>query len=600
VNGDTDRQDDFGGLLRRRRTEAGLTQEELAERATLSVRAIRDQERGATGRPYRHSINQLADALDLTGAERTEFTRAARRAPREVTGQVESRGPQQLPGEVADFTGRSAELKSLADLLETGRGPAGTVVVSAVGGTAGVGKTALAVHWAHQVAGQFPGGQLYVNLRGYDPDQPMAAADALAGFLRALGVAGQDIPADTEERAAKYRSVLAGQRVLVLLDNASSAEQVRPLLPASDSGVVVVTSRDTLAGLVARDGARRLDLDRLSLTDADRLLTTLIGDRAVDDAVATAALATACARLPLTLRVAAGLAVARPKVPLHRLVAELADERRRLDPSEAAGDPRTSGRAVFSWSYRQLEPAAARAFRLLGLHPGPDLELDAAAALTGHPLDRAQQLLDTLTRAHLVRRTGVQSTGVQSTGLQPAGTAGYGQHDLLRSYARELAAGVDGPDASRDALTRLFEHYLHTAMAAMDALYPAEQQQRPTAVPDAPRPPFAGGAETLAGLDAQREDLVAMGRFEEALAALTTALGLARRIDDKPAQARALDGLWQACEAVGDLDQARRHLTEAVTLHTELGAPEAEQLRTRLAGWQNRERRGRPGPDSAR
>ena len=191
-----------------------------------------------------------------------------------------------------------------------------TVVISAIGGTAGVGKTALAVQWARQVAERFPDGQLYVNLRGYDPGQPMTATDALAGFLRALGVAGPDIPAGEDERAARYRSLLAARRMLVVLDNAGSVEQVRPLLPGSPGCVVLVTSRDTLAGLVARDGARRLTLDLLPLADAISLLRALIGDRVDADPAAAATLARRCARLPLALRVAAELAAARPDISL--------------------------------------------------------------------------------------------------------------------------------------------------------------------------------------------------------------------------------------------------------------------------------------------
>ncbi|MGH3155906.1 MAG: helix-turn-helix domain-containing protein, partial [Streptosporangiaceae bacterium] len=206
---------DFGGLLRRRRLAAGLTQEELAERAGLSVRALRDLERGTTTRPYRNSIGKLADALGLSDAERTEFMGIRRPVPGSPQPEPGGPVPRQLPAATADFTGRAAELKLLTGLLERDGDSPGTMVISAIGGTAGVGKTALATHWAHQEAARFPDGQLYVNLRGYDPDQPMPAADALAAFLRALGVAGHDIPAAVEERAAKYRSLLAGQRMLI-------------------------------------------------------------------------------------------------------------------------------------------------------------------------------------------------------------------------------------------------------------------------------------------------------------------------------------------------------------------------------------------------
>ena len=272
--------------------------------------------------------------------------------------------PRELPADVAGFTGRSVELAELDLLLPAaspdGAGRAvGPVVISAVSGTAGVGKTALAVRWAHRVAEAFPAGQLYVNLRGYDPDQPVAPGDALAGFLRALGVAGPDIPLETAERAARYRSLVAGKRLLVVLDNAAAEEQVRPLLPGSASVMVVVTSRDSLAGLVARDGARRLDLDLLPIAEAVALLRALIGWRAEADPEAAEDLARLCARLPLALRVAAELAAARPDTPLAALAAELAGEGNRLELLDAGGDPRAAVASVFSWSYRHLPAAAA-------------------------------------------------------------------------------------------------------------------------------------------------------------------------------------------------------------------------------------------------
>lgn len=265
----------------------------------------------------------------------------------------------------------------------------------------GLGKTALAVHWAHQAAWRFPDGQLYVNLRGYDPGQPMSPADALAGFLWVLGVAGPHIPADPDERAARYRSLLTGRKMLVLLDKAGSAEQVRPLLPATAGCVAVVTSRDSLAGLVAREGARRIDLDLLPMGQAAKLLEALIGGRAAALPDGIRELATQCSCLPLALRIAAERVATRPGTDLPRLVAELTDERRRLDLLDAGGDPRTALRAVFSWSYRQLDPAIARAFRLLGLSPGPDLDAYATAALIGVPLDQARDMLRLLAHANL-------------------------------------------------------------------------------------------------------------------------------------------------------------------------------------------------------
>jgi tetratricopeptide (TPR) repeat protein len=409
--------------------------------------------------------------------------------------------PRELPADITVFTGRAVELAELDRLLTpAGSGAAAgagaaSVLISAVSGTAGVGKTALAVHWAHQVAEYFPDGQLYVNLRGYDPNQPVTASDALAGFLSALGMPGQDIPAGQDERAARYRSLLAGRRVLVLADNASEVAQVRPLLPGSPGCAAVVTSRDSLAGLVARDGARRLELDLLPQEDAVSLLLGLIGARADADPEAVLVLATECARLPLALRVAAELAVSRPDVPLAGLAGELASQRSRLDLLDASGDSRTGVRAVFSWSYQHLGSAAARTFRLLGLHPGPGFEVYAAAALTGTGLAQARTLLDLLARAHLI---------------QPAGRGRYGMHDLLRTYARELADTRDSESDRRAALTRLFDYYLHTAAAAMHTLYPAERRRRPQVIPPGgPSPSVGGAAAARNWLDAERGALAA-------------------------------------------------------------------------------------------
>jgi DNA-binding SARP family transcriptional activator len=363
--------------------------------------------------------------------------------------------PRELPADVSAFTGRTAELHRLDQLLScratyAGRMP--TAVISAVSGTAGVGKTALAVHWAHRVVDRFPDGQLHVNMRGYDPAQPMAPADALAVFLRALGVPDQDIPVGEDQRAARYRSLLAGKRVLIVVDNARTSEQVRPLLPGAYTCAVVVTSRDSLAGLVARDGAARLDLDVLPLGDAVTLLCDLLGARADADLPATAELARQCSRLPLALRVAAELAASRPEVPLTDLIAELADEQKRLDVLDAGGDPRTAVSSVFSWSYRHLDPDVARAFRLTSLHPGPDFDSYAVAALLATTFDQAGGMLDALSRAHLIH---------------PTGPGRYGMHDLLRIYGRGLKDAEQGEEQALEALARLTDHYVHAAAGAI-------------------------------------------------------------------------------------------------------------------------------------
>jgi DNA-binding SARP family transcriptional activator/tetratricopeptide (TPR) repeat protein len=476
--------------------------------------------------------------------------------------------PRELPAPVRHFTGRAAELAELAELsdLAAGGGGGRTLVICAIVGTAGVGKTALAVQWAHQVAGRFPDGQLYVNLRGYDPGEPVSAADALAGFLRSLGVPGTDIPDGAEDRARLYRSRLAGRWMLVLLDNARDGDQVRPLLPGDPGCVAVVTSRDALAGLVAADGARRLDLDVLPPGDAVGLLRSLIGPRADQDPGAVAELAGLCAGLPLALRIAAEVAAARSPVPLADLAAELAAAR--LDGLDA-GEDRADVRAVFSWSYRQLDESAAGAFALIGLHPGTDLDAHAAAALTGTTAGQAGRVLGRLHRASL---------------LQAAGPGRYGMHDLLRAYAREQAAARDTGGCCQQALTRLFDYYRATAGAAMDTLAPAEAHLRPRIPPSATASPImAGDAEARAWLDRERANLAAVvahcaghgwprhatdlavtlfrylmtgSHLPEAFTIYGRALEAARRSGDLAAEADALNGL-------GGIGLMRGHFRDA-------------------------------------
>jgi DNA-binding SARP family transcriptional activator/Tfp pilus assembly protein PilF len=524
--------------------------------------------------------------------------------------------PAQLPGDIAAFTGRARELTALHRLLaaeggeQAGGGRARAMVISALSGTAGVGKTALAVHWARRVADEFPDGQLYVNLRGYDPGQPMPPADALARFLRALGWAGPDIPLDVEERAAAYRTLLHRRRVLVVLDNAATVEQVRPLLPGSPSCLVVVTSRDSLAGLVAGHGAQRIELDSLPLTDAAALLRALIGDRADTEPDAVATLAAQCARLPLALRVAAELAAASPGISIGHLTGELADEQRRLDLLDAGGDARTSVRGVLSWSYRHLPADAARAFRLAGLHPGPDLDAHAVAALTAAPLDQARDILARLARAHLV---------------QSARPGRYAMHDLLRSYASQLAAAEDGTDDRRAAMTRLFDYYLGTAASAMDALVPAERSRRPRISP-APTaaPAMADPATARQWLDTERTALLAVaahtascgwphhatrlaatlfrylatgGHNAEAIVLHAHALAAARQLGDRAAEATTLVSLGEVEWRLGRYPQGAGLYDQALTLFREIGDRAGEAHvhgNFGLIAW----RQGRFGPAS--
>jgi DNA-binding SARP family transcriptional activator/tetratricopeptide (TPR) repeat protein len=493
--------------------------------------------------------------------------------------------PRELPGDVPTFTGRAAELAELHRLLadHAEGGEAGTVVVSAVAGTAGVGKTALAVRWAHQAADRFPDGQLYVNLRGYDPGQRADPADVLAGFLGSLGVAGQDIPAEPGRRAALYRSLLAGRRILVVLDNASDPEQVRPLLPGAAGCRVVVTSRDTLAGLVARDSAVRLDLDLLPMADAVALLRAVIGGRVDDEPQAAQTLAAQCARLPLALRVAAELAVAQPALPLAALTDELADEQGRLGLLAAGGDPRTAVPAVFSWSCRHLDPATVQGFGLLGLHPGPDLEPYAAAALAGVTLPQARRLLATLAAAHL-------------TGPSPAGPGRAAMHDLLRAYARDVATGSGEQQA---AMTRLMDHYLRTAAAAMNTLHPAFRHARPDVpAPSDPVPPVAEPDTARGWLDREmacltavtahaaehgwpghairlarvlNRDLLSRGHALLVGTIHGHAVTAARTTGDRAAEATALRDLGSSEALLGRPADAAGHLQDALALAREAG-----------------------------
>jgi transcriptional regulator with XRE-family HTH domain len=323
----------FGAALRRRRVAARLTQEQLADRAGLSARAVGDIERGRVRYPRPESVRLLGCALGQTGPELDGFLALARAEywAGRAEGPEADRGPvpAQLPLDVRGFTGRDRELAYLDALLD-GPSGCGSVVVSAIVGAAGVGKTALAMHWAHRVAGRFGDGQLYLDLRGCDPDRPMAPGDALGGMLRDLGLRRADLRPDVAARAGQYRSLLAGRHMLLVLDNARDTEQVRLLLPGTGS-CLVVTSRDCLADLVARHGAWRVELRPLPVVEAVDLLRVLIGDRVADEPDAATSLVGLCARLPLALRVAAERATARPARSLAALARELACER--------AGDP---------------------------------------------------------------------------------------------------------------------------------------------------------------------------------------------------------------------------------------------------------------------
>jgi tetratricopeptide (TPR) repeat protein len=496
-----------------------------------------------------------------TARDQVEELRRGSAPPPQNQGVV----PRQLPADVAGFTGRQDELAELDALAATPAGERTAVVISSVAGTAGVGKTALVVHWAHRWRGRFPDGQVYVDLRGYDPAAPLAAHDALAGLLEALGVTGANLPAGIDERAARWRSETADRQLLIVLDNAASVEQVRPLLPGTPSCHVLVTSRDSLAGLVVRHGARRLDLDLLPESDAYELLAGLIGPRVAAEPDAARLLVRRCARLPLALRVAAELAVARASTPLAELVAELGDEHLFGD----GGDPRADVRAVFSWSVRHLPPEAARVFGLLGWHPHTDFDVYAVAALVGSDVAAARSAVELLARQHLVQ--------VRDGGR-------YGMHDLLRVYARGLAGGD-----SEAALGRLFDHYLATAATAMDTLHPAEAFRRPRiARPGTPAPDLADPDAARRWLDTELACLTSIARHGSPSHAVRLSSTLFRYLDgghhdvglamhgyaldaavhsgDEAGQAEALNGLGTVHMRLGGHAEAVDHLQRALEL----------------------------------
>jgi DNA-binding SARP family transcriptional activator len=494
--------------------------------------------------------------------------------------------PRQLPAAVAQFTGRDTELTILAQTLDqTGSSGAGTVMISAIGGTAGVGKTALALHWAHQIASRFPGGQLYADLRGFDPSgMPTSAAEVIRGFLDGLGVAPERIPVGLDAQAGLYRSLMADRRILVVLDNAASEQQARPLLPASPGSLVIVTSRNQLTALAAADGARLLTLDVLPEPEARQMLITRIGaGRARAEPEAVAEIARLCACLPLALAVAAARAQARPSFPLGAVAGELRDAATRLEALDA-DDPGSCVQAVFSWSYRQLTPEAARMFRLLGLHPGPDISVAAAASLTGLDSLRARRLLGQLARAHL-----------HAEHLPGR----YRFHDLLRSYAASQARVTDSEQDRDEATGRLLDHYLHTAHRGAAIL---SRTRTPISLgpgrTGVRAEHFAGYDQALAWFKAEHDVLRSVitlaadtgfdvhawqipwtmvdfvdrqGHWHEQAAIERTALAAATRLGDSQAQASAHLYLANACVSLGDYDQAHAHLAECVRLYQQAG-----------------------------
>jgi DNA-binding SARP family transcriptional activator/tetratricopeptide (TPR) repeat protein len=445
-----------------RHAEVAAQLSEFVGRHPLRERAIRllmealhrDGRRSDALELFRDTRRRLAEDL---GVEPGEALQCAHRQILTADGPAPARPDQrsatvgvlrQLPADVPYFTGRWRQLAVLNELLP----PRAETAPVLIGGAAGVGKTALTLHWAHQVADRFPDGQIFLNLRGFDPTGTvMAPAEALSRLLAALEVPARLVPAALDAQADLFRSTIAGKRILLVLDNARDTAQVRPLLPGTPDCFVVVNSRDQMAGLVAGHGAIPLVLDRPSAADARTFLANRLGTQRIAGEQASAdEIVEYCGRLPLALAVVAARAVTHPGFPLAALAAELREGRNDLD-AFANGDPATDLRTVFSCSYQALGPDAARLFRLLGQHLGPDLSLSAATSLAGQPIGRVRTLIAELTRARLI---------------DECSPGRYAFHDLLRTYARELAQEADSVDERRAAMDRLLDHYLHGARQA--------------------------------------------------------------------------------------------------------------------------------------
>ncbi|MGW0215764.1 ATP-binding protein [Micromonospora chokoriensis] len=623
----------FGEAVRELRRRRALTQEDLAAKTGLSVRHLRDLEAGRVARPRPATVLLLADAFGLRGAERTAFLAGT------PTSVASAGVPAQLPADGFGFVGRDDALARLDEILAQAVDQPTAMGLAIVSGTAGVGKTSLAVHWAHRVAPHFPDGQLYVNLRGFDPGgSPVSPSTALAGFVNALAGPGDRPPTTMEEQVARYRSLLGGRRVLVVLDNAGDADQVRPLLPGAPGCFVLVTSRDQFLGLVSVNGACPVTLDVMSEAESHRLLTRRLGvERVTAEPEAVDAIVNASAGLPLALSVVAARAAIHSDFRLTELASDLRHVSGRLDAFDG-GEPVTDLRLVMSWSYRTLDTHTARLFRLLSVHPGPDFDGAAAASLIGAPAAQVRRRLAELTRAHLL-------------GEHRPGRFTY--HDLLRAYAAELTAAEDSEADRHAARSRMLDHYLSVAYAADELLYP-QRDRLPvdppgpgvTPVPLADRDqarswftvehPVLLSALRLAGdngfdrhtshlawavttylnqqgywqdwtsslqaalsasvrLADDRTEAYAHGvlgfadislhRYAEARQHLELAYDRYRRLSDLAGQARVELNLGWICDRTGQPEQALDHAREALRLHRQAGHVTGQAFALNAVGW---------------
>ncbi|HEU4422625.1 MAG TPA: BTAD domain-containing putative transcriptional regulator, partial [Pilimelia sp.] len=523
----------------------------------------------------------------LTADSALTVAKIARPAP-----SVTPPAPRQLPSPPTSFSGRTRELAALDAVMATAERTATTVTVAAVSGTAGVGKTALVLHWAHHVAERFGDGQLYVNLRGFDPSGNVVdPGDAIRGFLDAFDIPPHRIPTSRDAQAALYRSLLANRRMLIVLDNARDAEQVRPLLPGTPGCLVLTTSRNQLTGLIASEGAAPVTLDLLTATEAGDLLARRLGpERVSADPDAASEIIARCARLPLALTIVAARAAIRPDLPLSKIAVELRDGLDGFDGGEAANDVR----AVFSWSYKALSDAAAQLFRLLGLHPGPDFTAQGAASVAGVPPARARSLLAELVRAHLLAE--------HSPGR-------YILHDLLRAYATEQTHAQDTDAERRAAVRRVLDHYAHTAFAAARMLDPKREPiDLAAAQPGVTARDFIDHGSAMRWLTIEHPGLLAAveqagrlgfdthvrqvawtlggffhrrGHWHDWVRVQRAAFEAAGRGADRPGQAHALRGLARAYARLGRNDDAFARAREALDLFAGL-RDHAGQAKTHL------------------
>jgi tetratricopeptide (TPR) repeat protein/transcriptional regulator with XRE-family HTH domain len=572
----------YAALLRQLRAGAGLTQEELAEAASLSPRSISDLERGVSLTARKETARLLADALDLSGTDRARFEAAARgralTAALPVSGRGAVAATRTLPRDIVSFTGRERELAQLIGAVTAPTAGGGLVAIHAIGGMAGIGKTTFAVHAAHQLAGNFPDGQIFLPLHAHTPgQQPAGPADALASLLLTAGVPAQFILPGLEARAGQWRDYLAGKKILLLLDDAAGHEQVRPLLPGTAGSLVLITSRRRLAAL---EDAAVISLDVLPPAEAAVLLARLAGRPELDsDAGPVRQITRMCGYLPLAIGMLAGQLSHHPAWTTADLAAELAAARDRLTVMHAEN---RSVAAAFELSYQDLTAAQQLFFRRLGLHPGTDIDARAAAALNDTDLADARRRLGGLYDQHLL--------------TEPV-SGRYRLHDLLREHARTLAA-ADDPAESDDALGRLLDYYLNAALASGPLLARVPATRHPPGDVPAWDPQLSAPGSATGWLETERANLHAAaehaaasgrplhaiaipaamagflkvhGHWHQARVLHQTAIAAARESGDRPGQARALTHLGVMQWLIGECAAAGAGLQQALDLFIDLG-----------------------------